>query len=205
MDDPTTFVKPLPHRDNYELYVNFLCIFACIYALAKITNIAEMYMARRIQRKFSLPSMEDMVFEAEVIDDLHSQQENLLMKINKLEKQNQELKYKLLEIDDSGRTPQQALEESIHKIYISNRHIHLNRQVYVDQSTVKMNFPASPDKRGNMNIWEKYLKMQNKTLKQSVEPQVIDQMASHMPVMMSTEELQNIRGKNKVNLLIEFK
>ncbi|XP_065361671.1 uncharacterized protein LOC135955263 isoform X2 [Calliphora vicina] len=179
------------NHDNYDLYINFLGIFVCIYALAKITHIAEMYMAKRIRHKIYIPTIHQTELEdSETLSDLREQQENLKWKINQMEKQSRELKLKLKKVVEN-QTPvpvQGELEEKIHNIFINHRHIHLNRQIYVNQGgTVNMEF--GKEKKEPCSIWDKYMELKNSTSEKSN-----GNLLSHMPVVMSSEELDNIKA-----------
>ncbi|XP_037814039.1 uncharacterized protein LOC119605141 [Lucilia sericata] len=186
---PQVLKSTTPSQDKYDLYVNFLGIFVCIYALAKITHIAEMYMAKRIRHKIYIPKMQESdVEDTETISDLQEQQESLKWKINKLEKQNNEIKFKLKNVVESQTTAADDVEEQIHNIFITNKHIHLNRQIYVNQGAT-LNMSMGKAKKEPVTIWDKYME-----LKKSMVHKTKELTESHMPVVMSSEELENIKA-----------
>lgn len=184
-------MKPAsPNHDKYEIYVNFLCIFVCIYALAKITHLAEIYLAQRIRRKIYLPTTPDQnLHELETLCDLQQQQTNLTSKIIALEKQNYEMKFKLKRVTENQAQDQANLEEQMHNIFINNKYIHFNRQIYVNQGVVpNMNHE---NKNGELPcVWEKYMELKNLTSQRNNT-----KLKNYMPVVMSIEELENIKGR----------
>ncbi|XP_046807721.1 uncharacterized protein LOC111687597 isoform X1 [Lucilia cuprina] len=187
--EPQVLKTTLQSQDKYDICVNFLGIFVCIYALAKITHIAEMYMAKRIRHKVYIPTMQESdVEDSETISDLQEQQENLKWKINKLEKQNNEIKFKLKNVIECQTTASDDVEEQIHNIFITNKHIHLNRQIYFNQGAT-LNMGMGKEKKEPTTIWEKYMELKNSMVHKTKEL-----TESHMPVVMSSEELENIKG-----------
>lgn len=187
--------EPLPshHQNNYDLYINFLGIFICIYALAKITHIAEIYMAKRIRHKVYIPSVDEREpEEPAILNDLQEQQANLKLKLNKLEKQNQDIKFKLKTvIENDATTSSTNLGEKIKNVFITNKHIHVNRQIYINEGGTAFNETlAKKEQEKPSNIWDKYME-----LKDSLDLKTRDQVPTPMPVIMSSEELKKIKGK----------
>ncbi|KAM7358547.1 uncharacterized protein ACRADG_003482 [Cochliomyia hominivorax] len=192
---PETKPEPIvqstnPTQKNYDSYINFLGIFICVYALAKITQRAEMYMAKRIRRKVCLPTavQESDDDDFETLSNLQEQQESLKCKINKLEKQNQEIKLKLKKVVDNDPVPilaTQNADEKIHNVIIKNKHIHLNRQIYVNTSGISFDREKSEPE----NVWNKYLKLND-----SMNFKTNAEMTTPMPVVMSSDDLRKIKA-----------
>uniref|UniRef100_A0A1A9VP89 Uncharacterized protein n=1 Tax=Glossina austeni TaxID=7395 RepID=A0A1A9VP89_GLOAU len=189
-------------HENYETYVSFLCIFVCIYVLAKITVITERYIAKNMRTTYRMPDIEEYEFEfldMENAQDLHEQQETLLTKINVLEKQNLDLKNLLKSETESNQTGNKVSEENslgLQNIYISNRHFHVNRHVFLKKKNVTMTFDKYAEKGDSVNIWEKYLDMQHKmpAKKISLMQANLNHLAYQEPVIISTEDLEKIQG-----------
>uniref|UniRef100_A0A1A9WLM2 Uncharacterized protein n=1 Tax=Glossina brevipalpis TaxID=37001 RepID=A0A1A9WLM2_9MUSC len=196
-------VSPSPMcHDNYETFVIFLCIFVCIYVLAKIAVITERYIGEYMRTTYRIPDIEEYEFEfldVESVDDFREQQETLLTRINSLEKQNLELKSLLKSETESNQTSNKASEDNspgLQNIYITNRHIHVNRHVFVKKENVRMTFDKYGEKGDSVNIWEKYLDMQQKLTPTdiSLSQTNLNQLAAQQPVVISTEELEKIQG-----------
>ncbi|XP_018785304.1 PREDICTED: uncharacterized protein LOC108966730 isoform X1 [Bactrocera latifrons] len=75
--------------ENYDIYLNFLAIFACFYALAKVTTYAENYVAQQVHTGFKLRSMEE----------LRTQHIQLTLQIDYLEKENAKLAQQVKQLE----------------------------------------------------------------------------------------------------------
>ncbi|KAI9576125.1 uncharacterized protein LOC119642752 [Glossina fuscipes] len=201
-DDVLAVSPSLTCHENYETYVSFLCIFVCIYVLAKVTVITERYIAKNMRTTYRMPDIEEYELEfldMENVEDLREQQETLLAKVDALEKQNLELKNLLKSETESNQTGNKASEENslgLQNIYISNRHFHVNRHVFVKKKNVTMKFDKFAEKGDSVNIWEKYLDMQQtlSAKKISLTQTNLNHLAAQGPVIISTEDLEKIQG-----------
>lgn len=193
---PKTEPIPNPNQNNYDLYINFLGIFICIYALAKVTHIAEMYMAKRIRHKIYIPSLQEPdLQDNETLNYLQERQENLKWKLNNLEQQNQEIKSKLKNVLDNEATSARNLDEKVQNVVITNKHINVNRQIYINEGGV-LNMTTAEKKQPKFStIWDKYM-----DLKDSLDLKTTEQISTPLPVIMSSEELKKIKGEYFIKL-----
>ena len=188
--------------------MNFLGIFVCIYALAKITHLAEVYMAKRLRHNVYIPTavIEGLDMNTDSLTELQEQQENLKCKLNKLEKQNQEMKFKLKTVESktlsqcSDKSDPTDMDENIRSIIITSKHIHLNRQFYVNKDDISRNNMGGKSDIGHNSFetWDKYLQLQKCALdKPIISPSkhVPNELNVSMPVVMSSQELENVQGK----------
>ncbi|XP_054735209.1 uncharacterized protein LOC129242542 isoform X2 [Anastrepha obliqua] len=82
--------------ENYDIYLNFLAVFACIYALAKVTSVAESYVAQQVHARikhaklFSSKDVEPTTIEEYRLQHIRltMQIDYLEQKVNQLEKTN---------------------------------------------------------------------------------------------------------------------
>ncbi|XP_073839422.1 uncharacterized protein [Musca autumnalis] len=129
--------SPSSSYHDQELYVNFFCLLACVYVLARVANIAQGYLASEMYKKLNIQK----TFEQFTQLDRKSN-DDLIQQIHKLEEQNFELRLELRDVHRDG--PGQG------NIYISNKFFHLNNSKNSHNTKVE---------DGN-DVWVKYLEMQ---------------------------------------------
>lgn len=168
------------NRDNYDLYTNFLCIFACIYALAKVTDMAEQYLSRAMYEKLYVSTAVELPRLKRICKN-----QNLLLRIDKLEKQNLEMTYRekinsLSQIDPKS-------------IYISSNYFRVDQGVNFNNDVdVHKNQPFVRNDSDANDIWMKYLEMQNKSLARTVSAWTCTHNETFSPVAISSKELLNM-------------
>lgn len=188
-------------RDNYELYVSFLCVFACIYALAKVAHIAERYLARQMYGKFYTYNQNAIDRETTQPTTKNNSEEALRLRINKLTRQNLELKLEVSRSKncDAGHVSKIVLPPGdgiLQNVYISNKHVSLNHKVYVSGDAVLQNFHNFPEKVND--VWQSYLDMQRESHLRTSSLWANIKRESYVPVMFSTEDLQKFHGNNQI-------
>lgn len=169
------------NRDNYDLYTNFLCIFACIYALAKVTDMAEHYLSRAMYEKLYIST----AVELPRLKQICSNNQNLLLKIAKLEEQNLEMKFR-----EKIKSLSQINPKSI---YISSNYFRVDQGVSFNNDVdIHKNQPFVRNDSDANDIWMKYLEMQNKSLGRTASAWTCTQNETFSPVVISSKDLQNI-------------
>lgn len=89
--------------ENYDIYLNFLAIFACIYALAKVASFAETYVAQQVHARFKLSELpSNRPVEPTTKEELHTQLVQLTMQIDYLEKENAKLAQKVKQLEQTN-------------------------------------------------------------------------------------------------------
>ncbi|XP_017477065.1 PREDICTED: uncharacterized protein LOC108367051 [Rhagoletis zephyria] len=94
-------LKPHVCLGNYDIYLNFLGVFACIYALAKVASLAESYVAHHVHTRFKHGKLyaSRHVVEPTTIDEYRIQHLQLTMQNDNLEKQNANLEQKVKQLE----------------------------------------------------------------------------------------------------------
>lgn len=165
-------------------------------------------MAKRLRHNVYIPTavIEGLDMNTDSLTELQEQQENLKCKLNKLEKQNQEMKFKLKTVESktlsqcSDKSDPTDMDENIRSIIITSKHIHLNRQFYVNKDDISRNNMGGKSDIGHNSFetWDKYLQLQKCALdKPIISPSkhVPNELNVSMPVVMSSQELENVQGK----------
>ncbi|XP_067647266.1 uncharacterized protein [Eurosta solidaginis] len=96
-------IKPNACFENYDIYLNFLAVFACIYALAKVTSVAESYVAHQVNARLKharFLSSEHM--EPTTIEEIRVHNLRLTMHIDFLEKENAKLEQKIKQLEQTN-------------------------------------------------------------------------------------------------------
>ncbi|XP_050334594.1 uncharacterized protein LOC126762114 isoform X1 [Bactrocera neohumeralis] len=89
--------------ENYDIYLNFLAIFACIYALAKVTTYAENYVAQQVNARFKLMKLpSSRPLEPTNMEELHTQHMQLTLQIDFLEKENAKLAQQVKQLEQTN-------------------------------------------------------------------------------------------------------
>ncbi|XP_011202931.2 uncharacterized protein LOC105225945 isoform X2 [Bactrocera dorsalis] len=89
--------------ENYDIYLNFLAIFACIYALAKVTTYAENYVAQQVHARFKLMKLpSSRAVEPTNIEELRAQHMQLTLQIDYLEKENAKLAQQVKQLEQTN-------------------------------------------------------------------------------------------------------
>ncbi|XP_014100329.2 uncharacterized protein [Bactrocera oleae] len=88
---------------NYDIYLNFLAIFACIYALAKVATYAETYVAQKVHERFKLAQLpSNRSVEPTSMEEFRTQHMQLTMQIEYLEKENATLAQKVKQLEHTN-------------------------------------------------------------------------------------------------------
>ncbi|XP_011189225.1 uncharacterized protein LOC105216354 isoform X2 [Zeugodacus cucurbitae] len=89
--------------ENYDIYLNFLAIFACIYALAKVATFAENYVAQQVHARFKLAKLPNArPVQPTTVEEFRNQHAQLNMQIDNLEKENAKLAQKVKHLEQSN-------------------------------------------------------------------------------------------------------
>ncbi|XP_075161558.1 uncharacterized protein LOC142234334 [Haematobia irritans] len=170
------------NTDSNDLYVNFLCIFACIYVLAKITDMAEKYLAHEIYDKLNTTRRKSQENAAKISG------KNLYLEINKLEMENSELKFKLYSISNE-------VYPSAQNIFITRRNFNWNQNIYLKGDCEKDNI------NNDNSVWLKYLQLQKNTCNKKVNLGYKNNFEkTFSPTIMSAQDLENVNWwSNKHN------
>ncbi|XP_013119190.2 uncharacterized protein LOC106096147 [Stomoxys calcitrans] len=179
--------SPIDQPENGDLYINFLCVFVCMYALAKVVDMAENCMAKEMYDKLNITrGFPVLNKKCDLIPPEIQHNNSMLSKIMKLEQENQLLKYELHK--SNIRNAQQSMDHQ-QNICISKRQFSWNQNVYLskgdDDICNSRNLQNSDI--GN-TIWSKYLELRKKSLQNEFE--------TFMPVVMSAQDLDNIDIKS---------
>ncbi|CAD7005208.1 uncharacterized protein LOC101454031 isoform X2 [Ceratitis capitata] len=90
--------------ENYDIYLNFLAIFACIYALARVASVAENYVAQQVHARFKLAKLPSSAsaIEPSSMEELSMQHLQLTMQVEYLEKENAKLEQKIKQLEQTN-------------------------------------------------------------------------------------------------------
>ncbi|XP_037934321.1 uncharacterized protein LOC119668767 [Teleopsis dalmanni] len=163
--------------DHLEVFFNFLCIFGCLFILAKLIQYLDQCFSSRLNNE---PN-NNTVRQTEVREGIPVEQ-NFQVQISNLEVENSKLVADLNQKNhiltalldmrqNRGDEPLDltkdaiigsvaaAKKKALSNIYISNRHIHFNRQIYVNDGDYNiglngLNRRYKPEQQTN---WGKYL------------------------------------------------
>ncbi|KAH8355144.1 hypothetical protein KR093_006696, partial [Drosophila rubida] len=199
----------------------FFWIFACIYALAKFTELSERYLSAKIAHKERSSDIRVLNEEWEKTLKLYEQDKlQLDTQLKALREKNCGLEQSMRDLRDCNlhlisenfmRTviqdqqiqglAQRVQDQQPSNIYITNRHIHLTRQVFLNDGHLDVDVGArttggeellSPDK--SFNVWVQYLKMRKCYMGPIADPKLVfnGDPAQFQPIVMTTEQLAKL-------------
>ncbi|XP_030375620.1 uncharacterized protein LOC115624911 [Scaptodrosophila lebanonensis] len=206
-----------------DVYQNFFWIFACIYVLSKITDLSERYLCAHIKSRERICDMRAINDEWErTLKMYESDKEKLAAQISNLRERNCTLEAMLTDLREcniqlisenymrtvvqehqiQGLT--QMVQEHVDcpsNIYITNRHIHLTRQVFVNEELTEPKMRESGGEElqesiGPLNVWVQYLKMRKCYMGPIADPNLLlnGNQDSKIPIVMTTEQLAKLQG-----------
>ncbi|EDW74584.2 uncharacterized protein Dwil_GK21331 [Drosophila willistoni] len=207
----------------YDVYFNFMLIFVCIFALSKITEISERYLSDRMLSKQRRHDVRAINEEWEQTMQLYEKDKNQMnSELEELRGKNKDLEHMMHELRDCNiqlisqnfmrnvmQEQQQKQQAAANNIFITNRHIHLTRQVFVNEGHIDVSLqdqqqqqdllrPAGGQENSdkNLNVWVQYLKMRKCYMGPIADPNLIANSGSekNMPIVMTTEQLAKLQG-----------
>ncbi|KAH8298432.1 hypothetical protein KR044_002651, partial [Drosophila immigrans] len=201
----------------------FFWIFACIYALSKFTELSERYLSAKIAFKERSSDMRVLNEEWEKTLKLYEQDKMQLdSQLTTLREKNCKLEQSMTDLRDCNlqlinenfmRTvlqdqqiqglAQRVQDQQPSNIYITNRHIHLTRQVFLNEGLLDIKVGSGtaggqdlelPDK--SFNVWVQYLKMRKCYMGPIADPNLVfnSDPEHFQPIVMTTEELAKLQG-----------
>ncbi|EDW00575.1 GH20934 [Drosophila grimshawi] len=210
-------------NSSIDVYLHFFWIFACIYALAKLTELSERYVNAKIaskERSSELHGINDewektlKLYEQDKIE-LDSQLQSLRERNCGLEASMRDLRdcnlqlisenYMRTVLQDQqiqglAQRVQDQQSASASNIYITNRHIHLTRQVFLNEghSDLDLDLDANLGDRNlnSLNVWVQYLKMRKCYMGKLADPKLVlnGQPERILPIVMTTEQMARLQG-----------
>ncbi|XP_034476539.1 uncharacterized protein LOC117783298 isoform X2 [Drosophila innubila] len=208
---------------SIDVYLHFFWIFACIYALSKFTELSERYLSAKIAFKERSSDMRVLNDEWEKTLKLYEQDKMKLdTQLHALREKNCGLEQSMRDLRDCNlhlisenfmRTvlqdqqiqglAQRVQDQQPSNIYITNRHIHLTRQVFLNEGLIDIDVNLrsaggqdimKTDK--SFNVWVQYLKMRKCYMGPIADPKlVLNGDSEHIqPIVMTTEQLAKLQG-----------
>ncbi|XP_030567625.1 uncharacterized protein LOC115767460 [Drosophila novamexicana] len=208
---------------SVDVYLHFFWIFACIYALSKFTELSERYLSAKIASKERSCDMRVLNEEWEKTLKLYElDKKQLDAQLQALREKNCGLEQSMRDLRDCNlhlisenfmRTvlqdqqiqglAQRVQDQQPPNIYITNRHIHLTRQVFLNEGLIDIDVNLrnaggqelkSPEQ--SLNVWVQYLKMRKCYMGPIADPKLVlnggpDRL---MPIVMTTEQLAKLQG-----------
>ncbi|XP_017074868.1 uncharacterized protein LOC108110346 [Drosophila eugracilis] len=206
----------LSGRKSFDLYVNFLWIFAFIYVLCKVVQLLERYLGQRLLGQKQWCDVRSIKNEWELTLQLYEEGKHQLdAQVRDLREKNLNMERKMIELRDcnihliSENFMRSVMQEQKPKptksnIYITNSHYHLTRQVFLNERHIDLNVHNAVGKNLEsmeasgevMNVWLQYLKMRKCYMGPIADPNLIaprspDQV---LPIVMTTEQLAELQG-----------
>lgn len=210
-------------NSSIDVYLHFFWIFACIYALSKFTELSERYLSAKIASKERSSDMCTLNEEWEKTLKLYElDKKQLDAQLQALREKNGGLEQSMRDLRDCNlhlisenfmRTvlqdqqiqglAQRVQDQQPSNIYITNRHIHLTRQVFLNEGQIDLdhqlrNVGGQELKmpQQSLNVWVQYLKMRKCYMGPIADPKlVLNNDPEHMmPIVMTTEQLAKLQG-----------
>ncbi|EDW10774.1 uncharacterized protein Dmoj_GI18371 [Drosophila mojavensis] len=203
---------------SIDVYLHFFWIFACIYALSKFTELSERYLSAKIASKERSSDMRILNEEWEKTLKLYElDKKQLDAQLQALREKNGGLEQSMRDLRDCNlhlisenfmRTvlqdqqiqglAQRVQDQQPSNIYITNRHIHLTRQVFLNDGQVDLDrqLRSVGGQEQSLNVWVQYLKMRKCYMGPIADPKlVLNNYTEHMmPIVMTTEQLAKLQG-----------
>ncbi|EDV38161.2 uncharacterized protein Dana_GF11046 [Drosophila ananassae] len=205
----------------YDGYVNFLWIFACIYALSKLTQLSERYLGHRLLGQKQSCDVRSINLEWEHTLQMYEEEKRQLdEQVRVLREKNLNLERTMNDLRDcnihliSENFMRSVLHEQARNekpppppqsnIYITNSHFHLTRQVFVNEGHIDLKVrnsggedlcPADAPEEG-LNVWMQYLRMRKCYMGPIADPNLITPSSPDhlLPIVMTTEQLAKLQG-----------
>ncbi|XP_068147322.1 uncharacterized protein [Drosophila tropicalis] len=206
----------------FDVYFNFMLIFVCIFAFSKITELSERYLSDRMLSKQRRHDVRTINEEWEQTMQLYETDKNQMNdELEELRVRNKDLEHMMHELRDCNiqlisqnfmrnvlQDQQQKQQAAANNIYITNRHIHLTRQVFVNEGHIDLSLQDQQQQQDlqrpaggqenleNLNVWVQYLKMRKCYMGPIADPNLIVNTGSekNMPIVMTTEQLAKLQG-----------
>ncbi|XP_017043516.1 uncharacterized protein LOC108089655 [Drosophila ficusphila] len=204
------------NRNFFEMYVNFLWIFACIYILSRLALLLERFLGPRLLAQKRWCDVRSIKNEWELTLALYEEDKRQLgAQVRELREKNLSLERVMNELRDcnihliSENFMRSVMQEEKPKtapsnIYITNSHFHLTGQVFVNQSQIDLGLDNARGKDLDTlgahgkgpNVWLQYLKMRKCYMGPIADPNLIAPSSpEHMlPIVMTTEQLAKLQG-----------
>lgn len=206
---------------SIDVYLHFFWIFACIYALSKFTELSERYLSAKIAFKERNSYIRVLNDEWEKTLKLYDQDRAQLdNQLQALREKNCGLEQSMRDLRDCNlhlisenfmRTVLQdqqiqGLAQRVQdhqqqpsNIYITNRHIHLTRQVFLNEGHLDVDLRTSsgPEIHSkSFNIWVQYLKMRKCYMGPIADPKLVYNGNPELipPIVMTTEQMAKLQG-----------
>ncbi|XP_017037077.2 uncharacterized protein [Drosophila kikkawai] len=201
---------------TYDLYLNFLWIFAGIYALSKLTQLLELYLGQRLIPQKGCCDVRTMSCEWEQTLMLYeTDKRQLEAQVQSWREKNLNLEQTIKELRESNihflsenlmRTVMQEQKTSPapSNIYISNSHFHLTRQIFVNEGQKGGNHRnvggddlyETEATQESLNVWMQYLKMRKCYMGPIADPTLtaVNSAEELLPIVMTTEQLAKLQG-----------
>lgn len=208
---------------SLDVYLHFFWIFACIYALSKLTELSERYLSAKLTFKERRSDMRVLNDEWEkTLKHYEQDKMQLDTQLQALREKNCGLEQSMRDLRDCNlqlisenfmRTElqdqqiqglaQRVQDQQPSNIYITNRHIHLTRQVFLNEDHMDMDVDLRTaggqdilrsDK--SFNVWVQYLKMRKCYMGPIADHKlVLTGDPEHIqPIVMTTEQLAKLQG-----------
>ncbi|ALC42667.1 CG14589 [Drosophila busckii] len=208
---------------SFDVYLHFFWIFACIYALSKFTELSERYLSAKIAFKERSSDMRLLNEEWEKTLKLYEQDKKQLdTQLQVLREKNCTLEQSMRDLRDCNlhlisenfmRTvlqdqqiqglTQRVQDQQPSNIYITNRHIHLTRQVFLNEGHIdidvnlrKAGGKDQQQQQQTLNVWVQYLKMRKCYMGPIADPNLVlhGNPDDLQPIVMTTEQLSKLQG-----------
>ncbi|KAH8319830.1 hypothetical protein KR074_007340, partial [Drosophila pseudoananassae] len=203
----------------YDGYVNFLWVFAVIYALSKLTQLSERFLGQRLLGQKQSCDVRSINLEWDHTLQLYEEEKRQLHEqVRKLREKNRNLERTMNDLRDcnihliSENFMRSVLHEQTRNenpppppqsnIYITNSHFHLTRQVFVNEGHIDLKVrnsggedlrPVDAPEEG-LNVWMQYLRMRKCYMGPIADPNLIAPSSPDhsLPIVMTTEQLAKL-------------
>lgn len=207
---------------SIDVYLHFFWIFACIYALSKFTELSERYLSAKIAFKERNSYIRVLNDEWEKTLKLYEQDRTQLdNQLQALREKNCGLEQSMRDLRDcnlhlisenfmrtvlqdqqiQGLAQRVQDQQQPSNIYITNRHIHLTRQVFLNEGHLDVDLRTAGGQEiysanKSFNIWVRYLKMRKCYMGPIADPKLVfNGDPDHIPpIIMTTEQLAKLQG-----------
>ncbi|XP_016991550.2 uncharacterized protein LOC108053422 isoform X2 [Drosophila rhopaloa] len=196
-------------RNFFDMYVNFLWIFACIYVLSKLTQLSERLLGQKFLGQKQWCDVRSIKNEWELTLQLYEEDKRQLdAQVRELREKNLNMERVMNDLRDcnihliSENFMRSVMQEQKPRpaqsnVYITNSHFHLTRQVFVNESLHVHNAGRTDlDSMEGLNVWLQYLKMRKCYMGPIADPNLIAPSSPEqmLPIVMTTEQLAKLQG-----------
>ncbi|KAH8372793.1 hypothetical protein KR009_005136 [Drosophila setifemur] len=209
------------NNSNYiDAYVNFLWIFACIFAISMLVQLLERYLGQRLLDQSHCSDIRSVNREWEqtlkLYETVKQQQgekvRTLLAKNLNMERMMTDLRECNIHLISENFMRSVLQEQTQNQkpppqsnIYITNSHFHLTGQVFANESHIDLNVrnsggkdlcPMETPEKG-LNIWIQYLRMRKCYMGPIADQNLIAPSSPKhiLPIVMTTEQLAKLQGE----------